>query len=90
MTQQQDIAIARKTLAIMAKAGNPLTQCPTCTRRADAPYRNILKDGTLVAGCIDAFHTESLAGLTTGSAHWHFRKTAQEWRRAHLKHLASL
>lgn len=80
-----------KINAIRTKAlGHEHTQCPTCTRPAEAPFRAHDATGTIVAGCIDAFHGPSLAGVASASTHWHLRPQAVAMRRATLAHLRAL
>jgi hypothetical protein len=83
---KQDAVRSNKINAIRKAAGNPMTQCPICTRSAEAPYRHH-ENGTVKAGCVDAFHTGHLYGT---SLEWHLRPSAQEWRAQELKHLQSL
>jgi hypothetical protein len=80
---KHDQVRSSKINAIRKAAGNPMTQCPTCTRSAEAPYRHH-EDGKVKAGCIDSFHTGHLYGA---SLEWHNRPCAQEWRAQELAQL---
>lgn len=75
-------------LAIRTKAGFTGDNCPSCTRKADAPYRVYDQHGKVRAGCIDAFH--SGATLVGESSFWHNRAESKKLRTKTLQHLRSL
>jgi hypothetical protein len=70
---------------IRAAAGNPMKECPCCGRAASAPYRRIVR-GTIVEGCVDAFHGAALPAQSNTAA-WHNRASAQQLRRNELAFL---
>lgn len=53
----------------------------------DAPFRQRDPSGTIIAGCVDACHGESLSGTRTESERWHKRPEAYAIRRTLLKQI---
>ena len=56
MTNQTETA--QNINAIRRNAGNPMTSCSICGRAANTPHRMSDDAGTVVEGCVDAFHVD--------------------------------
>ena len=81
--------VSSQIVSIRAKAGNPGTHCPVCTRSVAAPARRRNAEGHTLEGCVDACHSEHLTP-STGSHAWHTRKYAKALRAQTLRDLRSL
>lgn len=64
--------VSAKINSLRQGAGNPGHSCPLCGNAAAAPFRRLV-DGVVVAGCIDAFHTDHADA-------WHNRPVARQLR----------
>lgn len=78
-----------RAAALFSLGAEPHAKCPTCTRPAAMPYRLNDFHGKITGGCVDAFHTEHLVGISS-SNRWHNRPEAKALRRAELAHLNSV
>ena len=58
--------------------------CTTCGRAAGNPSRVYDSDGRVLSGCVDAFHTGHLPGLSE-TLHWHNRSEAKRIRQRSAK-----
>jgi hypothetical protein len=70
--------VSEKINDIRRKAGNPLTQCPTCCRAPESPFR-VFEGGRVINGCIDPIHTGHLPAISE-SNRWHLSAFAKRWR----------
>lgn len=61
--------------------------CPTCLQPASAPYRWYADSGKCIEGCIDAFHSGKLRGVSLA---WHMRPSAVKYREEVLRCLESM
>lgn len=59
------------------------TTCPTCFSPPANPYR-VYRDGKVLNGCVDHFHTGHIPSLTE-SLRWHNRPAAKAIRAANKK-----
>lgn len=80
------VSVSAKINAMREANGNPMTQCPTCTRSAGAPFRQHDQWGHVVLGCVDAFHEGHLV-TPSASADWH--RNGEPLRRAEWNRLKS-
>lgn len=87
MSSNNDSKVSARINSIRRNAGNPGTQCPSCGRAADAPYRCVV-DGAIVEGCIDAFHHGHLPAANDTA--WHNRPIARKWRAETLADLLAI
>ncbi len=90
---QHDLSRSHKINSIRLNSGGSLQDCPTCGRKAWAPYRREI-DGIIVEGCVDAAHVgkmfEEAINWGTPSSAWHFRPEAAKVRHADLKALVEV
>jgi hypothetical protein len=81
MTTKQVLKIDAAIVATRIANGGSATHCPICMQPRDRPFRAYNEAANIVHGCVDASHTESLAGITTNSAFWHM-SAARRYRAA--------
>lgn len=62
-----------KTITYFAKT------CPTCGKPPGAPFRVYDKEGKVISGCVDEFHTGHIAAPSE-SGRWHVRPHARKVR----------
>ncbi len=79
----QDRRVSKQINDLRRAAGHPMTECPTCGRSADNPYRRYHRD-KLIQGCVDAYHTDALPKPSISNS-WHESHSACLIREAVLR-----
>jgi hypothetical protein len=72
--------------AIRQANGGSTSECPTCCRPVNSPFRVFDEAGKVVMGCVDAAH-EGHFPRPSESAVWHYRHEARDMRRQDLARL---